>query len=258
MITSVQNTRIKWVRSLQTSSRERRQSDAFVVEGARMAEEALESGSLPQLVLYTEEFEKRAAAVLQKFTSIDTTLEAVSPHVMKSASDTQHPQGILVVLPLVSFLPPDSPDLVLIPDCMRDPGNMGSMMRSAAAAGVDAVFIPPESVDPYAPKVLRAAMGAHFKLPIARMGWDEIARQLESMRVFTASAHEGKSYDQVDMTQPLALIIGGEAAGASIEAGRLTSEYITIPMPGEIESLNAAAAAGILLFEAVRQRKRTK
>ena len=223
-----------------------------------MAGEVIDSGINPQIVLYTEEFEKRAPALLQDFAALETSPESVSPHVMKSASDTQTPQGILVVLPFVSLPLPDSPGFALIPDRLRDPGNMGSLMRTAAAAGVDAVYIPPESVDPYAPKVVRAAMGAHFKLPIARMGWDEIATQLDSMRVFSASPHSGTPYDQVDMTQPLALIIGGEAAGASIEAGRLTSEYITIPMPGEIESLNAAAAAGILLFEAVRQRKRTK
>lgn len=258
MITSVHNSKIKWVRSLQSKSRERRKSGAFVVEGARMAGEVIASGLRPQLVLYTEEFEERAAAVLQDLAALETVLELVSPHVMKSASDTQNPQGILFVLPFISIPRPDSPAFVLIPDSMRDPGNLGAVLRSAAAADVETVLIPPESVDPYAPKVVRAAMGAHFKLPIASMGWDEIENQLDSMRVYTASAHEGKTYNQLDMTPPLAIIIGGETTGASTEAGRLTSEYINIPMPGGIESLNAAVAAGILLFEVVRQRKNNK
>ncbi len=223
-----------------------------------MAGEVLSSGMRPQLVLYTEEFEGRAAAVLQDFAALEAAPELVPPHVMKSASDTQNPQGILVVLPLVTLPRPDSPTFVLITDSIRDPGNLGAVLRSAAAAGVETVYIPPESVDPYAPKVVRAAMGAHFIFPIVNMEWDEIAPQIDSMRVFFASAHVGKPYDQLDMTPPLALIIGGEAAGASIEAGRLTSEYINIPMPGGIESLNAAVAAGILLFEVVRQRKNNK
>lgn len=254
MITSVQNTRIKWIRSLQASARQRRQSGAFVVEGTRMAGEILANGIRPQLVLYTEDLAKRAASILEGFAGLDTDIELVSPHVMKSVSDTQNPQGILVVVPVVDLPAPQSPAFVLIPDSVRDPGNLGTMLRTAAAAGVEAVLIPPGSVDPYAPKVVRSAMGAHFHLPIASTDWEEISRQLGTMPVFTAAAHEGKPYHQVDLSLPLALIIGGEAAGASDDARRLTTEYVNIPMSGKTESLNTAVAAGILLFEAVRQK----
>lgn len=253
MITSVQNQKIKWVRSLQNSARARRSSGAFVVEGARMAEETLEHGIQPQLVLYTLDFEGRFPALMDKFNAPGIKPELVVSHVMKSASDTRTPQGILVVLPLISKPSPDPLTFVLVPDSMRDPGNLGSILRSAAAAGVDAVFVPPESVDPYSPKVVRAAMGAHFYLSLAPAGWEEIAQRLDAMPVYGASAHEGIPYYRLELIPPLALIIGGETSGLSAAAQRLTSVYANIPMPGRIESLNAAAAAGILLFEVVRQ-----
>jgi TrmH family RNA methyltransferase len=253
MITSVQNQKIKWVRSLQNSARERRSSSAFVVEGVRMAEETLEHSLQPRMVLYTQDFEERFPALLGKFNAPGIKPELVAPHVMKSASDTQTPQGILVVLPRIPKPLPDPLTFVLVPDSMRDPGNLGNILRSAAAAGVDAVFVPPESVDPYSPKVVRAAMGAHFYLSLVPMGWEEIAQHLDTLPVYGASAHEGIPYYHLKMIPPLALIIGGETSGLSAAAQSLTSKYANIPMPGRIESLNAAAAAGILLFEVVRQ-----
>ena len=254
MITSLQNTKIKWVRSLQTSSRARRQESAFVLEGVRLAEEALSGGAETRLVLYSDELGERGKKVFNGFASRGAPIEKVSPSVMRHASDTQTPQGILVVLPIHLLPLPDDLDFIFIPDSIRDPGNLGGMLRSAAAAGVNAVLLPPGTVDAYAPKVVRSAMGAHLRLPIRQLSWDEIEGSIERLNKYLPDASAGKSYLDVDLRSPLALIIGGEAGGASARAHKLALTKLHIPMPGDMESLNAAVAAGVLMFEVVRQR----
>ena len=174
---------------------------------------------------------------------------------VKSSSDTGTPQGILAVLERIDLPVPDLPTFVLIPDQIRDPGNLGTLLRSAAAAGVDAVLLPPETTDAFAPKVVRAGMGAHFRLPIQSMTWDEIEQvgKLAGLEVFLADMN-GKFCWEADLRQPLALIVGGEADGASEPARRLAMVSLRIPMPGKTESLNAGVAGSVLMFEVVRQR----
>jgi TrmH family RNA methyltransferase len=254
MITSAQNTKIKWVKSLQINSRTRRQEGLWVVEGARLAEETLVSNWPAQLVLHTPEPGARILAVIEAFQAHGAPVEIVSEAVMRSASDTETPQGILVVLRQQTLALTNNLDFVLIPDGVRDPGNLGAMLRTAAAAGVQAVFLPPGAVDPFSPKVVRAGMGAHFRLPIYSLGWQEIESRLGSLPVYLAAAGAGIPYTQADWRSPLALIIGGEARGAGEQAWSLPVTPVHIPMLGKMESLNAAMAAGILFFEVVRQR----
>ena len=257
MITSVQNPKIKFVRDLQNQPKARHAAQAFVVEGVRLVEEALATDWKAQLVLYTADLGERGQKLVESFAGCGVAVEQVSPQVFQSASDTQTPQGILAVLPIQSLPPPDRLDFLLIPDSVRDPGNLGAMLRSAGAAGVQAVYVPPLTADPYAPKVVRAAMGAHFRLPISSLDWPEIHRSIQEadLRVYLAAAGEGIPYTQADFSSPLALVVGGEAEGASPAASELADARVQIPMPGCAESLNAAVAAGILLFEVVRQRK---
>ncbi len=181
-------------------------------------------------------------------------VELVSEAVLRSASDTETPQGLLVALDWRAAPLPALLDFVFIPDKLRDPGNLGTILRTAVAAGVQAVFLPPETADAFAPKVLRAGMGAHFRLPIRSLGWDDIAGLTSGLNIYLASAGEGPAYTQADFKSPLALIVGGEAEGASPQASRLATGCVHIPMPGGGESLNAAIAAGVLLFEVLRQR----
>ena len=259
MITSVQNPKIKWVRSLQSDPRARREEAAFAVEGVRLAEEALAAGWQARMVFYTAGLAERGKAILEGFAAQGAPVEEVAEHVMRAASDTQTPQGILAALSMHWLPLPDAPRLTFIPDSIRDPGNLGSMLRTAAAAGVEAVLLPPGSVDVYAPKVARAAMGAHFRLPIASLSWDEIAVYLgrAGLRIFLADAAGGEAYAGADLRHPLALILGGEAEGAGEAARRPAQVRLHIPMAGGVESLNVAAAAAVLLFEIARQRTKT-
>ena len=254
MITSPRNPKIQSIRGLQARSRARKREGAFVVEGVRLVEEALNAGWMPQLVLYTEDLGLRGDAVVNAFQKQGVETIPVTEQVMRAASDTQTPQGILAVLPLRSQTPPDPLEFVLVPDGVRDPGNLGTMLRTALAAGVQAVLLPPGTVDPYSPKVVRAAMGAHLRLSILPLSWDQLQGHLAQLNTYLADSSQGQPYFQTEFRSPTALIIGGEAAGASATAQGMTQTKVHIPMPGSAESLNAAVAAGILLFEILRQR----
>jgi TrmH family RNA methyltransferase len=256
MITSTKNQKIKFIHSLQTSSRERRASGAFIVEGLRLVEEALQSGWIIDLVLFTSQLRERGQLILELLHKRDIFIEEVSSEVMQFASDTQTPQGLLAVVK-TSVLPiEDELDFILVLDGIRDPGNMGTILRTAEAAGVQFVCVASGSVDPFSPKVIRAGMGAHFRLPIKRLDWDEIEAfvKRKGLLSYIAEVRNGHPFTQVDFTIPTALIIGGEADGVSPSARSLEHTKVFIPMPGGSESLNAAIAAGILLFEVVRQR----
>jgi TrmH family RNA methyltransferase len=257
MLTSTKNPRIIYLRKLQNSARLRRQEKAFIAEGIRLVEEALNAGWRPTLLIYTEDLPVRGMEIIREYSSLGVEAVPVASHVMQAASDTETPQGILALLPVPAHQVPEQLDFALILDGLRDPGNMGTILRTALAAGVDAVLLPPGTVDPFSPKVVRAAMGAHFKLPLLSLTWDEITHLLASSHLscFLADAAAGTPYDRCDFTRSLALIIGGEASGAGAKAQALKPQLVHIPMAGAVESLNAAAAAAILIFETVRQRR---
>lgn len=256
MITSSQNSKIQWVRSLQSKSRQRREEQVFVVEGVRLVEEALQSGWQARLVLHDPELSERGRQAVEAFARQGAPVEQVSEQVMRAASDTGTPQGLLAVIALQELPPPARLDFAFIPDGVRDPGNLGTMLRTARAAGVQAVYLTPGSVDAFSPKVVRAAMGAHFRLPLLARDWAEIQAdaQRHSWKIYLAAAGEGLAYTEANFRQPLALITGSEAQGAGSSARSLAHQPVHIPMPGGAESLNAAIASAVLMFEAVRQR----
>ena len=264
MITSSQNPKLKLVRALQGRSKERREEGAFAAEGVRLVEEALAAGWPIRFVLYSSGLSERGQALVEKLKSSEIEVDEVSDDLLQAASETETSQGILAVLELASLPIPASLNFILIPDQIRDPGNLGSLIRSAAAAGIQAVLLPPETTDAFAPKVVRAGMGAHFQLPIHTMDWDEIAQVCKrlpepvegsaKLQVYLADMN-GQSCWETDFRAPLALIVGGEAEGASKQARELVDTIVSIPMPGEAESLNAGVAGAVLMFEVVRQRK---
>lgn len=260
MITSVQNPRIQWVRKLQAQSKARRQEQVFVVEGVRLVEEALQAGWVVRQVLYVPDVGERGLALVERFQQFGVPVEQVSTGVMEAASDTQTPQGVLAVIELRTLPLPLGVDFLLVADGLRDPGNLGTLLRTAAAAGVQGVLLPPGAMDPFSPKVLRSAMGAHFRLPVLNLEWERIQEILQPseeeqrFQVFLADSAGGIAYTQADFTRPTALIVGGEAEGAGAQADEIADAHLHIPMPGKMESLNAAVATAVLLFEVVRQR----
>jgi TrmH family RNA methyltransferase len=258
VITSSHNPKVKLSRALLGRAKERREAGAFVVEGVRLFEEAVNGNWRFRFVLYDETLSERGKSKVEGLKSSGVDVEEVLPSVMQSMSETENPQGVLAVVEFTNLPLPNLPTFILIPDQIRDPGNLGTLLRTAAATGVDAVLIPPDTTDAFAPKVLRAGMGAHFRLPIHSMDWDEIEKVVKSegLQVLIADM-DGQSCWETDLKQPVALVIGSEADGASGSARKLADGKISIPMAGDIESLNAGVAGSVLMFEVVRQRTRT-
>ena len=198
----------------------------------------------------------------------DTHLIEVSERVIEAIGETQTSQGVVCVLPLNTFDPErirlrrskiERPALLILDD-LADPGNMGTILRTALAADIERVLLTSNCVDYYSPKVVRAAAGAHMLLPVETdLAWDAIRARVqshcgESPCVLLAEAGSDQMYYEQDLTRPFALIVGNETHGPSRDARALARRSISIPLAAGVESLNAAMAAGIILYEAVRQR----
>jgi TrmH family RNA methyltransferase len=272
MIDSTSNPVVKALRGL-ASAKARRERHEFLVEGVRVFEDALAAGKRPSLCLYSTDLlsrTPRGRALIRQISRLQndaagsrTVLEA-SPRALEAAADTVNPQGVVATFPMLNWPSPPSvtgEPLVLICDDVQDPGNLGTLLRTAEAAGVSAVWLTPRCVDIYSPKVVRAAMGAHFRLPFyPEQDWSEIANSLSALGIadliYATEADASRPYDAVDWTKPSALIVSNEAHGLSEEATSFASGgSISIPMHGDAESLNVATAAAVILFEAARQRR---
>jgi RNA methyltransferase, TrmH family len=254
MITSPHNSKLKLIRALAGRPKERREAGLFLAEGVRLIEEAFAAGWPFAFVLFSAETSKRGQKLVEQLKAEGVDVEEVLPEVLRAASETESSQGVVAALKLEPFPVPEKLDFVLIPDQIRDPGNLGTLIRTAAAAGAQAVLIPPETTDPFAPKVVRAGMGAHFRLTVASCQWSEIQAHLTGCNVFLADAGGQVPCWGADFKSKIALIVGGEADGASPPARELANVTVNIPMPGKIESLNAGVAGAVLMFEVVRQR----
>ncbi len=257
IITSLHNDRIKLIRALQSHGKTRRAEKRIVLEGTRLINDALDSGTFPTFALYTVDSiaeGKLGGSLFDTLRSANIESFEVSQEIMTQVSDTQSPQGWMAVFPMPELEPPANISLALILDGVSDPGNMGTILRTAVAASVEMVVLAPYCVDPYNPKVLRGGMGAHFRVPLRRMFWPDIATRFGTHSVYLTDARAELSYAAVDWNKPSAIIIGGEARGADERARQIAGNRISIPMAEGAESLNAAVAAGVILFEARRQR----
>lgn len=256
LITSTDNPQIKLVKSLQSRRSARRKHSAYVIEGPNLIREAILSGSPVDKVFFTESFSEDSnnTDLLMQLTERGAFALKVDDAVMEEMSDTQSPQGVLGIVPLVYLPPPDKPDFVVVIDGVSDPGNMGTILRTASAAGVELVILTAGTVDVTNPKVVRAAAGAHFRLPITQLSWEGIMSRYNEFLILLADSHSGAPYSQIDLTQPLLLIVSDEAHGATDEARKAAHTRVMIPMRNQVESLNVSIATAILLFEAARQR----
>lgn len=254
MITSIRNPRVKYARKLYHSKRFRWQENLFVAEGTRWLVEAVQSQLRIDLVLYTDSWaeNKENRRLLD---NLNDSAAEVSPEVMAVLSEQKTPEGVVTILPIEETVPPKKPSLLLIVDGVSDPGNLGALFRSAAASGSDGVVLGPGCVDAYHPRVVRGSMGGHLHIGLWHMSWSQITSYASNLSNWIAAAGDHISYDQVDWTLPSSLIVGSEAAGTSSAAGMVTDNRVCIPMCRSMDSLNVAVAAGIILFEANRQRR---
>ena len=254
-ITSAANPRLKLAKSLH-QRRRRRKHQQIILEGERLIADSLSAGISPALFFFTPEAESRLSHLLTQAAQAGAQLLRVPDHLFAQISDTVSPQGVLAVCPIPN-IPPQEQGLALVLDGVRDPGNLGTILRTAAAADVDQVIILPGVTDPWSPKALRAGMGAHFRIAIRLAPSTETARSwLEGHAIYFADARASQRYTQVDWTAPSALILGGETERAHIADLWPEVHPIAIPMARGVESLNVAVAGGIILYEAVRQRRK--
>jgi TrmH family RNA methyltransferase len=256
MITSLSNDRVRYIRALQTRRRVRQREQHFALEGIRLVEEAVRAGAAPAFIFHTEDIlvGERGRALLASLRAMAVPCHVVTPSVLQACADTEHPQPILAVVPIPHLAPPPDLKLMLVVDRVRDPGNLGTMLRTAYAAGVEHMLLTPGTVDATNPKVVRAAMGAHLHLPISTRGWDAIAEAVDNTDVWLATAAGQLDYTDVDWTRPATLFVGGEAFGESARARALAQGQVSIPMVKGVDSLNTAVATAVILFEVRRQR----
>jgi RNA methyltransferase, TrmH family len=250
MITSLQNDRVKLVHALQTQPKTRRKENKIALEGTRLLRDACEQGLTPEFVFFSAKVD---AGLLSFLEARRYPLDEVSDEVMRHISATEEPPGVVGVFPMPQPNLPSQPQRVLILDSIRDPGNLGTLLRTAGAAGVQAVLLSPTCVDPYNPKALRGGMGAHFRIPVVSRGWNDISSYCRETAVYLADGAGDVPYHKADWSRAWALIIGSEAHGAGSEARQLAHARVHIPMAAQTESLNAAAAAAVILFHAITQ-----
>ena len=262
MITSTGNTQIRNLAALKKKAKERDRQDVFIVEGPKMFREAprerIEQVYVSQSFL--KDGENRAMLEGGVFTE-------VSDAVFEGISDTRTPQGILCVVKQFHYSPEDlmpaggpkeKVPLLLLLESIQDPGNLGTMIRTAEGAGVTGILLCGETADIYNPKVIRATMGSIYRMPFFYT--EDTARETarwkrQGIRIYAAHLDGKRSYDAEDLTGPCAFMIGNEGNGLSSRCAALADTWIRIPMGGQVESLNAAVAASVLLFEASRQRR---
>jgi len=253
MITSRTNTQVKMIRRLLSDRRFRYAERAFVVEGTRWMRE-LAAASVRPRALYVSAAWEASDEGQSLVAQLGVAATLVSDSVMAAMSDTDTAPGALAIVEMTPRSWPVSPTLLVILDAIANPGNMGTILRTASAAGADGALLGPGCVDPYNPKVVRGSMGAILRLPLRAATWPEIAALSAGLTSWLAVARDGVDYAAVDWRSPSAILIGGEAHGAGAAAETLATGLVTIPMRDDTESLNAALAAGILLFEVARQR----
>ena len=269
MITSTNNQQMKQVTLLLKKAKERKNSKTFVVEGPRMVVEA--SVERLKAVYVAESFEnnKENTDILkelrEKCSKANAIYEVVADNVFKNVSDTQTPQGIMAVVSMPEYKLEDllagEQTHLLILESIQDPGNLGTMVRTGEGAGVTGVIMNKTTVDLFNPKTIRSTMGSIYRVPFYVT--EDLAgtmKELQSKGISLYAAHlKGEhAYDEEDYTLGCGFLIGNEGNGLSDEIANLADTYIKIPMEGQVESLNAAISATLLMYEANRQRRGKK
>lgn len=254
-ISSRDNPLFKEALKLATSSRQRSKTGQTLLDGVHLVLAYLESGGNPQQLLVTSASsqDQEIAELLQELSGVPVA--QLGDSLFAELTELKSPSGILALVEQsgCTVSPAQSRFSLLLED-IQDPGNLGSMIRSAAAAGCDAVFLSKGCADAWSPKVLRAGMGGHFALGIRESADLQAVAAEFGGKLFATSLSAQTSLYNCDLRGKVAFAIGNEGSGLSADLLAAASQQVTIPMPGKVESLNAAAAAAVCLFEAARQR----
>jgi len=260
-ITSRDNSLLRHARDV----RDGKETDSIFVEGLRLCEEAIRSNLTIEAVIYSDRIAQkdRATQLIRELEEVAPKSASVSEQLLASISYTKTPQGIIVLASRPTITEKEfarrqaNTPLLVILHRISNPVNLGAILRTAEAAGATGALATAGTTDPFGPKSLRGAMGAAFRLPI----WTDVEYvravawcRKRAIQTVCADVDAGQSYDEIDWRQSTALILGAESAGVSPEEIAAANEAVRIPMKGSTESLNVAVAAGILLYEAHRQR----
>jgi RNA methyltransferase, TrmH family len=236
--------------------------NSFIIEGPHLLEMALSADTSISEVFFTEDFagKEEGQRTLRQLSKCTARVYEVADHLLHKLAETETPQGIVAVaahspLPLSGLSLRDNP-LLVVSDGIQDPGNLGTIIRTADAVAADGVVILPGTCDVYMQKVIRATAGSLFNIPVAHAAVDELLAWLRAHKIslaVTASGAEA-SFFEADLDKPVALVFGNEAHGVQDKLRRAADMLLSIPIYGRAESLNVAASAAICLYEAARQR----
>lgn len=259
MISSTVNPQVKQVSALGKKAKYRKETGLFVVEGPRMFAELPKERI--ERVYVTERFQKegRQNEKLKKIPHV----EVVTEEVLKAMSDTQTPQGVLALAKQYEYRLEDILKIpgkahLMILETLQDPGNLGTILRAGEGAGITGIIMNQDTADIYNPKVIRSTMGSVFRVPFVYV--DDLKDAIKTLKqsgIYLYGAHlkGAADYDQEDYTKPMGFLIGNEARGLSDEISSMADACVKIPMAGAVESLNAAVASSVLMYEAARQRR---
>lgn len=276
VITSRANPLVRKVRRVRQG--QGRELGLLLLDGPHLVEEAVAAGIPLPVILFTTAFSARPEGrellvrcrEAARAAGQESELRAVIPEIIKELATTETPAGLVAV---ASWDPGDlgrerfwqgvsergksEPTFLMVADAIQDPGNLGTIFRTAAAGGAHGLVVLPGTVAPANVKVLRASAGALFRLPWIKLGADELERSLARLGIplYVADARGELPYDAVDCTGPVAVAVGNEGRGPSDALRRMASGTVSIPLANQVESLNAAVAAAILIYEVVRQRR---
>ena len=257
-ITSAQNPRIKHLLALQQKSSLRRSEQLFVVEGRRELDHCLQAGYEVDTIFMCPELAREAPLLTSHFAPLTSY---VSPQVYERIAYRGTTEGIVAVMRsrdvrLSDLRLPASP-LIVVLESVEKPGNLGAILRSADAAGADAVVVCDPLTDLYNPNLIRSSIGARFTVPTVATTSDECIAWLrdKGIAILTAQLQDSSPYYDVDMRRPTAIVMGTESTGLTQPWRQAATAHIRIPMLGRLDSLNVSVSAAILLFEAVRQRQ---
>lgn len=257
MLTSLQNPLIKQMRKLH-QARARREQGLFLLEGTHLVQEACAALYPLRTVCYTADWQAHHPMLWQQIHQQAGRLELVSPDLLQAIATTVHPDGVVATAPNRDIWPSrQSPvQLGLALEAIQDPGNLGAILRTAAAAAVDQLWVGADGVDLENPKLLRASAGQWFRLPIQPspdLYGDLRALQAEGMQLIATLPTATLTYWEVDFNRPSVILMGNEGAGLSVELTQLADLAVQIPLAAGVESLNVAVAAALILYEAKRQ-----